>query len=150
EAALTGSAAPEIFEDPQGAWHVRDAGRGLRYEHFTQNEDAEKLAKPNLVIRKFDVVLKDAMATFDRPKSEVLIATPHSDTSIPPVAKHGFDDVSTLHAVVDDPSRPDMVGTEFVLTGLTREDVETAKDFFLVYSGDTMLEETRYGLVLQR
>src|SRR5947207_822363 len=63
EAALTGSAAPEIFEDPDGAWHVRDAGRGLRYEHFTQNEDREKLAKPNLVIGKFGVGLKDAMAT---------------------------------------------------------------------------------------
>ena len=52
-----------------GPWHGQDSGRGLRYEHFTQNEDVEKLAKPNLVIGKFGVGLKDAMATFDRHKS---------------------------------------------------------------------------------
>ena len=150
EAALTGSAAPEIIEDASGAWHVRDAGRGLRYEHFTQNEDAEKLAKPNLVIGKFGVGLKDAMATFDRHDIAVLIQSRYSDITIESVSKHGFDDVLTLHAAVDVPSRPDMVGTEFILNGLTSGDVEKAKDFFLIYSGDLVLEATRYGQVLRR
>src|SRR3954471_15492051 len=112
ESALTGSTAPEIFEDSDGAWHVRDAGRGLRYEHFTQNEDREKLAKPNLVIGKFGVGLKDAMATFDRHGVTVVIRSKHSDITIDSVAKHGFDDILTLHAVVDDPADSDMVGTE--------------------------------------
>lgn len=150
EAALTDSAAPAIFDGEGGAWHVRDTGRGLRYEHFTQNEDAEKLAKPNLVIGKFGVGLKDAMATFDRHGISVLIQSKHADITIESVAKHGFDDVRTLHAAVDEPSRPEMAGTEFVLEGLTRQDVDKAKDFFLIYSGDLALEETRYGQVLQR
>jgi hypothetical protein len=150
EAALTGSAAPEIFADSNGAWHVHDAGRGLRYEHFTQNEDREKLAKPNLVIGKFGVGLKDAMATFDRHDIGVLIQSRHSDITIESVSKHGFEDVLTLHAAVGEPSRPEMVGTEFTLTGLTTEDVERAKDFFLIYSGDLALETTRHGQVLQR
>lgn len=150
EAALTSTAPPEIFEDGDGKWHVRDAGRGLRYEHFTQNEDAQKLAKPNLVIGKFGVGLKDAMATFDRHGISVLIQSKHADITIESIAKHGFEDVKTLHAAVDAPSRPEIAGTEFVLGGLTHQEVEIAKDFFLIYSGDLALEETRYGQVLQR
>src|SRR3954454_6156243 len=103
EQALTNTAEPEIFESDMGSWHVRDFGRGLRYEHFTQNEDAEKLAKPNLVIGKFGVGLKDAMATFDRHDIGVLIQSRHSDIRIQSVSKHGFDDVLTLHAAVASP-----------------------------------------------
>ena len=43
EQALTGTAEPEIFKDDRGRWHVRDYGRGLKYEHLTQNENKEKL-----------------------------------------------------------------------------------------------------------
>lgn len=150
EQALTNTAEPEIFESDTGSWHVRDFGRGLRYEHFTQNEDVEKLAKPNLVIGKFGVGLKDAMATFDRHGVTVMIRSKHLDITIDSVAKHGFDDILTLHAVVDDPADSDMVGTEVILSGLKREDVDTAKGFFLKYSGDVELEPTRYGSVLQR
>jgi hypothetical protein len=150
EQALTGTAEPEIFEDDGGRWHVRDYGRGLRYEHFTQNEDPEKLAKPNLVIGKFGVGLKDAMATFDRHHVTVEIRSRHATITFDSVAKHGFDDVLTLHAVVDDPSDGSMEGTEFVFAGLTRADVDTAKGFFLKYSDDVELEQTRYGSVLQR
>ena len=39
EQALTETAEPEIFRDDPGRWHVRDWGRGLRYEHLTQNEN---------------------------------------------------------------------------------------------------------------
>ena len=46
EQALTGTAEPAIFKDAAGDWHVADAGRGLRYEHLTQNENAEKRAHP--------------------------------------------------------------------------------------------------------
>ena len=38
EQALTGTSEPEIFQDGEGRWHIRDWGRGLRYEHLTQNE----------------------------------------------------------------------------------------------------------------
>lgn len=27
----------QISQDPAGNWHIRDFGRGLRYEHLTQN-----------------------------------------------------------------------------------------------------------------
>ena len=66
EAALTGTPEPEIAKDGDGRWHIRDFGRGLRYEHLTQNENREKLANPEKVVGKFGVGLKDALATFDR------------------------------------------------------------------------------------
>jgi hypothetical protein len=66
EAALTGTQEPEITKDAGCRWHVRDFGRGLRYEHLTQNENREKLASPEKVVGKFGVGLKDALATFDR------------------------------------------------------------------------------------
>src|ERR1700677_1925378 len=31
-----------IATDASGNWHIRDFGRGLRYEYLTQNENAEK------------------------------------------------------------------------------------------------------------
>ncbi len=36
ERALTGTPEPKITKDPESAWHIRDYGRGLRYEHLTQ------------------------------------------------------------------------------------------------------------------
>src|SRR4051812_6844192 len=116
EHALTGTREPQIFADADGAWHVRDFGRGLRYEHFTQNENPEKLGRPDLVIGKFGVGLKDALATFDRHAVGVVIRSPHADITVQSVGKHGFDDVRTLHAAVDPAAGPDMIGTEFILS----------------------------------
>ena len=66
EAASTGTAEPEIDKDAAGAWHIRDAGRGVRCDHLTQNENREKLSHPEKVVGKFGVGLKDALTTFDR------------------------------------------------------------------------------------
>jgi hypothetical protein len=46
EQALTGTRDPGIFKDRGGYWHIADAGRGIRYEHLTQNENAEKRYRP--------------------------------------------------------------------------------------------------------
>lgn len=148
EQALTRTADVEIVESADAVWHIRDFGRGLRYEHFTQNENPEKLAQPSLVIGKFGVGLKDALATFDRHDVGVLIRSAHTEITIESVAKHGFDDVRTLHAVVSQSPDPTMPGTEFILSGLSRADVDRAKEFFLRYSDETVLESTRYGAVL--
>jgi len=65
EQALTGTRDPGIFKDDAGYWHIADAGRGIRYEHLTQNENAEKRSHPG-VIGQFGMGLKDALAVFDR------------------------------------------------------------------------------------
>jgi hypothetical protein len=150
EAALTGTSEPEIEKDQGGRWHVRDYGRGLRYEHLTQNENREKLDNPEKVVGKFGVGLKDALATFDRHGVGVRIRSRFGDITTAKQAKHGFSDVTTLHAVIEEPSAPDMDGTDVELTGVKDENVEEAKALFRHYAGDEVLEETQYGVVLVR
>ena len=149
EQALTNTTDPVIFKDTVGAWHIKDSGRGLRYEHLTQNENKEKLKNPGLVIGKFGVGLKDALATCDRHHIQMYISSQYGDITISKTAKHGFTDIMTLHALISPPSHPGMIGTEFILSGVKDEDIAKAKDFFLKYSGDEILEQTKYGDVLQ-
>jgi hypothetical protein len=152
EQALTGTAEPQIFADAENHWHIRDWGRGLRYEHLTQNENKEKLNHPDQVVGKFGVGLKDALATFDRHRISVVIRSRHGDITTGKQAKHGFDDIETLHALITDPADPGCVGTEFILSGraLTERQVEEAKGLFLRYSGDEELGVTPFGSVLRR
>lgn len=64
--------------------------------------------------------------------------------------KHGFDDITTLHTVVEPADDPEMVGTEVELTDVRDPDVEEAKSLFRHYAGDEVLETTPHGLVLSR
>src|SRR5690348_2951428 len=72
EQVLTKTNEIEVKKENDG-YIIRDFGRGLRYEHFTQNENKEKLSHPELVIGKFGVGLKDALATFNRHHVYVMI-----------------------------------------------------------------------------
>ena len=99
EHALTGTREPQIFQDAEGRWHIRDWGRGLRCEHLTQNENKEKLVHPDQVVGKFGVGLKDALATFDRHRVAVVIRSGYGDITTGKQAKHGFADIRTLQAV---------------------------------------------------
>lgn len=56
----------------------------------------------------------------------------------------------TLHALVAPPSDSRQVGTDVMLSGVRDADVETAKRFFLRYSGERLLESTDHGQVLAR
>lgn len=149
EEVLTGTKKIKIIKDKKRRWRIRDFGRGLRYEHLTQKEDEEKLKNPN-VIGKFGIGLKDALATFDRKGIKVFIKSRHRDITIGKSEKHDFKDVITLHAYIRPPSSPNFIGTEFVLDGCTNKDIEKAKDLFLRFSGDKILERTQYGEVLEK
>ena len=149
EQVLTGTPEPLIFKDSQGDWHIADQGRGLRYEHLTQNENAEKWRHPQ-VIGQFGMGLKDALAVFDRRGVQVKVFSPYADITTGRRPKEGFPDVVTLHALVSPPSDPHRIGTDVVLTGARDEDVANAKAFFLRYSDERLLESTEYGEVLAR
>jgi len=148
EQVLTGTKDVEIAKDQRSAWHIRDFGRGLRYEHLTQNENQEKLGNPSRVIGKFGVGLKDAFATLNRHKVQVLIRSKYSDIALGQTPKHGFPDVVTLHAVVKPPSDPGFIGTDVSLIGASDEDVRAAMDFFLKFSNQPVLDETSHGQIL--
>lgn len=149
ESILTSTKEPLIFKDEDNKWHIRDFGRGLKYEHLTQNENIEKTENPDKVIGKFGVGLKDALATFDRRNVEILIQSKYSDITIKKLSKGDFDDVVTLHAIVNSPTNPNLVGTDFMFTGLKDDDIEKAKEFFLLYSGEKTIEKTKYGELIE-
>jgi len=149
EALLTKSEAPKIFKDEAGWWHIRDFGRGLRYQDLTQSENPEKLKNPH-VIGKFGIGLKDALATFERKQVKVLIRSRHGDISLSRASKHSFEDIVTLHASVAPPEWPDILGTECCLHGVSDADVEAAKKMFLSASTAEPFETTQYGEVFPR
>jgi hypothetical protein len=149
EQILTDTREMTITCDSEGQWRIRDFGRGLRHEHFTMNENQEKLDHPSL-IGKFGVGLKDALATFDRLGIEARIRSKYCDVSFDRSEKHDFSDVITLHACISDPSDPAFVGTEFILKSCLDEDINKAKQLFLRFSGEETLEKTQYGEVLRK
>ncbi len=149
EEILSGSAKIKIFEDSEG-WHVKDFGRGLHYSHLTQNENEEKLKNRDKVIGKFGVGLKDALATLERRKIRVLIRSKFGDITLARSSKQEFEDIVTLHALIKEPGPKHFRGTDFILTGLNAKDIEKAKNFFLRFSGEELLETTKYGQVLKR
>lgn len=147
EQLLTKTKDIEVFQDKQELWHIRDFGRGLKYEHLTQKENEEKVRHPNL-IGKFGVGLKDALATFDRRGIKVLIKSKFGDIALGKSEKHDFKDILTLHACISDPSEPQIVGTDFLLQGCSPSDIDKAKALFLKFSGEKVLEKTQFGDVL--
>jgi len=148
ESELSGTTDPEIYQDEEGHWHIRDHGRGVTHQDLTQGEDEEKLNNPDQVIGKFGVGLKDALAVLYRHDVDVTIHSPYISFTVGQASKAGFDDVETLHAVIREPQRPDLNGTEVVLDGCSENDIEQAKQNFLAYTDATRLERTRFGDVL--
>src|SRR5271154_4363221 len=97
EAILSGTADVQITKDTAGKWHVRDFGRGLSIEHFTMNENFEKVHNGNGIIGKFGVGLKDALATLHRRGLCVSIRSRFGIFHLIEHSKHNFDDIITLH-----------------------------------------------------
>jgi len=150
EQLLTGTPRIEIKKDPRGNWHIHDSGRGLRYEDLTQNENPEKLKNAGTVIGKFGIGLKDALATLNRRGIAVRLTSPHCTISLTRAPKHGFDDVITLQAMIEPPTKTTNLGTDVELSGIADSEIEAAKDFFLCFSGERLLDETQYGQILER
>ena len=149
EQALSGTAEPQIVKRRDG-WHVTDFGRGLRYQHLTQNENPEKRRQADLVVGKFGVGLKDALATFYRRGIDVNVHSPFADITLQRAAKSNFADVKTLHAAISPPSEQKRHGTDFVLRGLADKDMAAARGYFLRFAGDEELERTEFGSILRR
>lgn len=148
EQILTGT-APVVIEKRDGTWFIRDEGRGIRYTHLTQNENQEKLDSP-LVIGRFGIGLKDALATFERHGVKTRIKSRFGTISTHKSAKHGFGDILTLHAIIEDPLDPAFVGTEFKLEGIEDKEMEAAKALFLKFSNEELLATTRFGQIISR
>ena len=145
EQILTKSKEIEIFK-AGNTWHVRDYGRGLQYSHFTQNESKEKIESPFL-IGKFGVGLKDALAVFYRKGIHIEIESKYAHITLKMSNKAGFD-IQTLHALFNAPKNPSMIGTEFIINGISDNAMNKARAMFLCFNQNTkLLESTKYGQV---
>ncbi len=147
EQLISDTADIEISEGEDG-WHIRDFGRGIQIEHFTMNENPEKLDSKDGVIGKFGVGLKDALATFNRNGISPEIRSVHGTYTVAAHSKHGFEDISTLHVEYDDTPN-DTEGTDVYLVGATESQVSDAKDLFLKFSDTRVVEDTKFGSVLE-
>lgn len=148
EQLLTNTKDVEITKE-NNTWHIRDFGRGLKYTNLTQNENQEKLSNPS-VIGKFGIGLKDALATFDRKGIKVLIKSQFGDITLSKVAKEGFADIITLHANISEPTDNNFIGTEFIIDGATDDDITKAKNLFLKFTGEQILEKTKAGDIVNK
>ncbi len=151
EHLLGHGAVPEVerIADAPVTYRIRDFGRGLRHEHFTQNENDEKLTS-DAVIGRFGVGLKDALAVLGRHGVGVAIRTATADITTAVHPKAGFPDTTTLHAVFAHATNATLVGTEITLTGLTDQDVDAAKSFFRRWNDERVLDRTPYGDLLEK
>lgn len=146
EQALTDTDDAETYQDDDGRWHIRDYGRGIQHQHLTQNENEEKLQNPDKVIGKFGVGLKDALATFHRNGVDVTIHSKHETITVEKAPKADFEEIETLHGLVYPPEK-DIEGTDVVLDGITEGQIEEAKQNFLKFTDDELLEATKFGEV---
>jgi hypothetical protein len=149
ETVLGGTADVQIMKDRNDRWHVRDFGRGLSIEHFTMNENLEKLHTTNGIIGKFGVGLKDALATLHRRGVGVSICSRFGVFRLTEHSKHNFDDIVTLH-IMCETGNPSHIGTDFAFENLSDEDIAKSKSYFLVFSNEHELEATSYGGILER
>jgi hypothetical protein len=149
ESVLTSTKIPEIVQRGSDRWVIRDLGRGLRYQHLTQNENTEKRRREREMIGRFGVGLKDALAVLDRRSVRVQIRSSHGLIDLVHRPKAGFADVTTLHARVAASPEPRMRGTEVELQPVSASDVQQAKQCFMRYSADSILEETQFGQILR-
>jgi hypothetical protein len=143
------STSPVVIEKRDDTWFISDSGRGIHYTHLTQNENQEKLDSP-LVIGRFGIGLKDALATFERHSINVRIKSRFGTISTHKSAKHGFGDIKTLHAIIEEPLDPAFVGTEVKLEKVDDREMEAAKALFLKFSDEDLLASSRFGQIISR
>jgi len=149
EQKITRTQEVKTYKDELGTWHIRDYGRGIQEKHLTQNEDEEKLNR-NDVIGKFGIGLKDSLAVFHRKGIEVEILSKYNKFTIGMSEKNGFEDIITLHVYVSEPKMSEMRGTDVRLKGIEDKGMNKAKNLFLEYSDEKILETTKYGQIIQR
>ncbi|OQC17299.1 MAG: hypothetical protein BWX72_00429 [Firmicutes bacterium ADurb.Bin080] len=149
EQVLSNTENIKIFKDSNEIWHIRDYGRGINIENFTQNESIEKKGKDG-IIGKFGIGLKDALATLNRNGVEVKIKSKYGNFSIGYSQKTGFEQISTLHIYFDQDYDEAFIGTEFILSNISESDMQKAKSMFTFFNKETVLENTIYGDVLKK
>ena len=92
--------------------------------------------------------LKDAFGVLYRNNANVKAQSKYGRISLSMKEKVGFDDITTLNAIVHTPVKP-MVGTIFVVEA-SDEDIQTAKDMFLYFRNANVLDKSSDGEIIEK
>ncbi|ALA30500.1 ATP-binding protein [Mycoplasmoides pneumoniae] len=109
---------------------IKDYGRGIKSNHFIQNESREKVQSEK-TIGKFGIGLKDAIAVLFR--HNVKVSFTSSEGTFTPVErmKEGMKDgTKTIQITVDETKKIDK-GTDILISKISRSDYEKAIAIFL-------------------
>lgn len=117
--------------------------------HLTQNENQEKLNNPH-VIGRFGIGLKDAIATLYRHDIMIEITSRYGVITIEKSGKQDFDDIKTLHAIIEPATNTNFVGTDIAILGIEDEEIYSAKRLFLKFAEEQVLEKNKYGELIKR
>ena len=148
EQILTKTSEIEIKKE-NDIWLIRDFGRGLNYKHLTQNENQEKI-RSTKVIGKFGIGLKDALATLDRNGIPIKLFSKYGEITLTKKSKEGFNDITTLHALISESENVEFIGTQIEITGIDDSEIEKAKKLFLKFSGEEVIESTTRGQIIRK
>lgn len=128
---------------------IKDFGRGLEAKHLKQNESNEKLGNFK-IIGKFGVGLKDAIATLHRNKSYTMIKSHAGMFTFAMSNKNDFKDLFTLHAFIDESVYSVTNGTEIIINNIEPDEVNVAKNFFLLFENLKRLAVTDFGEIYDK
>jgi hypothetical protein len=129
------------------SWTIRDYGQGLNYHSFVFSHNMQKFDDSSSTIGKFGVGLKDALAVFERERVKVEIISKHGRFTFQ--RKEKCKDITTLHAIMEPTTQPDMEGTWVLLRGnIPYEAMQEAKTFFLRYNDKLkVVKSSKFGTV---
>lgn len=137
------------YSQNDGILEITDFGRGIKPEHFVQNESSEKNIDSVNIIGKFGIGLKDAIATLHRNNCEMIIISTFGKFTFKKAAKQDFNDIKTLHMFVDENIKINK-GTTIKITNITAMDVEIAKKLFIKFRNMTPFSNTDYGTIYKK
>lgn len=139
-----------VLEWEAGRLHLRDAGRGLKTEHFQQQVNPAKLANP-LAIGKFGVGLKDALSVlFNNGRTICIESRFLYIEKMLLRSKHDFEN-EAIHIVVNEPRDKEMLGTSITIEGITKREYRKVRSYFQLYTElGPALAETPAGKLYRR
>lgn len=149
EQTITNTENVEIYKDGKWVWHIRDFWRWIKEIHLIQNENNEKTTN-NKVVGKFWVWLKDALAVFDRHNIEIHIKSKYNIIKLTKIEKNWFKGIKTLHATIEEPDDTEFMWTDFLIKGIQDEEIGKAKNMFLLFSWENVLEKTFYWDIIEK
>lgn len=145
ESVISGTDKPIIKKIGDKSWQIIDFGRGINPSSLVISENTEKV-KPG-VIGKFGIGLKDAINVFQNNNIKLTLQSKFGLIEFELMKKHGFEDL-TIHAKITPCEM--MIGTVATLANISDDDINKARELFLIYSPRKRIYCGKFGEIYER